>query len=57
VLEIGPGTGNMTVKMLAVAKRVVAVEVDTRLVGELQKRVQGTYVPRGCAHLPCVEHS
>jgi len=27
VLEIGPGTGNMTSKMLQVAKKVTAVEV------------------------------
>lgn len=42
VLEIGPGTGNMTVKMLERAKKVVACEVDHRMVAELQKRVQGT---------------
>uniref|UniRef100_A0A8D0HKQ4 rRNA adenine N(6)-methyltransferase n=1 Tax=Sphenodon punctatus TaxID=8508 RepID=A0A8D0HKQ4_SPHPU len=42
VLEIGPGTGNMTVKMLEKAKKVIACEVDARLVGELQKRVQGS---------------
>jgi 18S rRNA (adenine1779-N6/adenine1780-N6)-dimethyltransferase len=39
VLEIGPGTGNMTVKLLEAAKAVVAVEVDPRMVAELQKRV------------------
>lgn len=42
VLEIGPGTGNMTVKILEKAKKVVACEIDPRLVAELQKRVQGT---------------
>lgn len=42
VLEIGPGTGNMTVKMLDTAKKVIACEIDPRLVAELQKRVQGT---------------
>ncbi|KAK0086265.1 hypothetical protein PV325_003464 [Microctonus aethiopoides] len=42
VLEIGPGTGNMTVKMLEKCKKVIACEVDTRMVAELQKRVQGT---------------
>jgi len=42
VLEIGPGTGNLTVKMLEQAKKVVAVELDTRMIAELQKRVQGT---------------
>lgn len=42
VLEVGPGTGNMTVKMLPKVKKVVAFEIDTRLVAELQKRVQCT---------------
>jgi 18S rRNA (adenine1779-N6/adenine1780-N6)-dimethyltransferase len=42
VLEIGPGTGNMTVKLLNRAKKVIAVEVDPRMVAEVQKRVQGT---------------
>merc|ERR1711874_364321 len=43
VLEIGPGTGNMTVKMLDKVKKVVACELDTRMVAELQKRVQGSH--------------
>ncbi|GBG74565.1 hypothetical protein CBR_g18976 [Chara braunii] len=42
VLEIGPGTGNLTVKLLQVAKKVIAVEVDPRMVFELQRRVQGS---------------
>ncbi|XP_013373877.1 PREDICTED: probable dimethyladenosine transferase isoform X2 [Chinchilla lanigera] len=42
VLEVGPGTGNMTVKLLEKAKKVVACELDPRLVAELHKRVQGT---------------
>ncbi|KAH8358735.1 hypothetical protein KR215_005416 [Drosophila sulfurigaster] len=42
VLEIGPGTGNMTVRMLERAKKVIACEIDTRLAAELQKRVQAT---------------
>ncbi|XP_043257396.1 probable dimethyladenosine transferase isoform X2 [Colletes gigas] len=42
VLEIGPGTGNMTIKLLDKAKKVIACEVDTRMVAELQKRMQGT---------------
>ncbi|CAH1183095.1 unnamed protein product [Phaedon cochleariae] len=41
-LEIGPGTGNLTMQLLNQVKRVVACEIDTRLVAELQKRVQGT---------------
>ncbi|KAF7728479.1 Dimethyladenosine transferase [Apophysomyces ossiformis] len=42
VLEIGPGTGNLTVRILAQAKKVVAVERDPRMAAELQKRVLGT---------------
>ncbi|XP_014218739.1 probable dimethyladenosine transferase [Copidosoma floridanum] len=42
VLEIGSGTGNLTIKLLEKAKKVVACEVDTRMVAELQKRVMGT---------------
>ncbi|KAL0213947.1 hypothetical protein P9112_006131 [Eukaryota sp. TZLM1-RC] len=40
VLEIGPGTGNLTVKLLDVAKKVIAVEYDPRMVVELTKRFQ-----------------
>ncbi|GCA64345.1 ribosomal RNA adenine methyltransferase KsgA/Erm [Kipferlia bialata] len=39
ILEIGPGTGNLTIKMLEVAKRVIACEIDPRMVTELRKRV------------------
>ncbi|CAN1122091.1 Ribosomal RNA small subunit methyltransferase, mitochondrial [Linum perenne] len=39
VLEIGPGTGNLTLRLLQVAKKVVAVELDSRMVEVLQKRV------------------
>ena len=42
VLEIGPGTGNLTVKLLEQVKKVIAVEFDPRMVAELQKRVSGT---------------
>mmetsp|Transcript_1542 Transcript_1542/g.2042 ORF Transcript_1542/g.2042 Transcript_1542/m.2042 type:complete len:304 (-) Transcript_1542:27-938(-) len=42
VLEIGPGTGNLTVRLLEKAKKVIAVEVDPRMIAELQKRVMGT---------------
>lgn len=42
VLEIGPGTGNLTMKLLERAKRVIAIELDPRMVLELQRRVQGT---------------
>jgi len=42
ILEIGPGTGNLTMKLLENAKKVIAVEIDPRMAVELQKRVQGT---------------
>ena len=32
ILEVGPGTGNLTVRLLDVAKKVVAVEYDRRMV-------------------------
>lgn len=42
VLEIGPGTGNLTKKLLEASKSVIAVELDPRMVLELQRRFQGT---------------
>lgn len=42
VLEVGPGTGNLTVKLLDHAKKVVAVEFDRRMVREVLKRVEGS---------------
>ncbi|KAG9457890.1 hypothetical protein H6P81_002398 [Aristolochia fimbriata] len=42
VLEIGPGTGNLTKKLLEAAKSVISVELDPRMVLELQRRFQGT---------------
>ncbi|ESO10214.1 hypothetical protein HELRODRAFT_72990, partial [Helobdella robusta] len=41
VLEVGPGTGNMTIKLLEKAKHVTAFEVDPRMAAELEKRVLG----------------
>ncbi|KAJ2547520.1 Dimethyladenosine transferase [Coemansia sp. RSA 1933] len=41
VVEVGPGTGNLTVKILEKAKKVIACEADARLAAELTKRVQG----------------
>lgn len=42
VLEVGPGTGNLTVKLLDAAARVTAIEVDPRMAAEVTRRVQGT---------------
>jgi 18S rRNA (adenine1779-N6/adenine1780-N6)-dimethyltransferase len=42
VLEIGPGTGNMTVPLLQKAKSVIALEFDPRMVREVLKRVQNS---------------
>ncbi|KAF4371875.1 hypothetical protein G4B88_016938 [Cannabis sativa] len=38
VLEIGPGTGNLTVKLLEAASKVFAIEIDSRMVEILDKR-------------------
>ncbi|KAF6009985.1 Dimethyladenosine transferase [Brettanomyces bruxellensis] len=46
VLEIGPGTGNLTMRILEKARKVIAIEVDPRMAGELLKRVQGTPVEK-----------
>ena len=39
VLEIGPGTGNLTMLLLEAAKKVIAIELDPRMVAQLMKRV------------------
>ncbi|RZR88916.1 hypothetical protein BHM03_00016598 [Ensete ventricosum] len=38
VLEIGPGTGNLTARLLQSARRVVAVEIDPRMVDSVLSR-------------------
>ena len=39
ILEIGPGTGNLTMLLLENAKKVIAIELDPRMVAQLIKRV------------------
>jgi len=39
ILEIGPGTGNLTMLLLDAAKKVIAIELDPRMVAQLIKRV------------------
>lgn len=41
MLEVGPGTGNLTVRILEKAKKCIAVEMDPRMAAEITKRVQG----------------
>ena len=43
MLEIGPGSGNLTLKLLEVAQHVVAIEIDPRMVSELKKRIPQEY--------------
>ena len=38
ILEIGPGTGNLTQILLEKGKKVIAVEIDPRMVAEISKR-------------------
>ena len=42
VLEVGPGTGNLSLRILERCKKLIAVEMDPRMAAELTKRVQGT---------------
>jgi len=46
VLEIGPGTGNLTMRLLEKCKRLIAIELDPRMVAELQKRTSGSPLAR-----------
>ena len=42
ILEIGPGTGNLTMAFLEQGKKVIAVELDPRMVAEVSKRVRAS---------------
>ena len=44
VIEVGPGTGNLTRKLSEKAKRVVAVEKDHRLIDSLQEQFKNSNV-------------
>ena len=41
-MEVGPGTGNLSAKILEHAKKLIAFEIDSRMIAELKKRVIGT---------------
>lgn len=38
VFEIGPGTGNLTMRLLETSKKVIAFEIDGRMAAEVKKR-------------------
>lgn len=42
VMEVGPGTGNLSMKIMEQAKKLIAFEVDPRMIAELKKRTIGT---------------
>jgi len=50
VLEVGPGLGSLTLGLLAVGARVVAVEVDPRLAGALPATI-ASWAPEACDRL------
>jgi 18S rRNA (adenine1779-N6/adenine1780-N6)-dimethyltransferase len=42
ILEIGPGTGNITSRLLPLARHVTAVELDSRFADEVRARFSGS---------------
>ncbi len=54
VVEVGPGLGSLTLALLDVARRVVAVEVDDKLAGLLPETV-ATYAPDQAGRFEVVE--
>ena len=53
VVEVGPGLGSLTLALLAVARRVVAIEVDPVLAGALPGTI-GEFAPDQAAHCEVV---
>lgn len=49
VVEIGAGTGRLTVELARYATRVIAFEIDPALASALQNRLPGVYVQEGDA--------
>ena len=41
-MEVGSGTGNLSMKLLESSKKLIAFEIDSRMVAELKKRVIDT---------------
>lgn len=44
IIEVGPGTGNLTKKLLSTGVRVIAIEKDHRLIADLEKEFNNTNV-------------
>lgn len=42
VLEVGPGTGNLSIRILPSSKHLTAIEADPRMAAELTKRIQSS---------------
>ncbi|OAF64558.1 hypothetical protein A3Q56_07733 [Intoshia linei] len=40
ILEIGPGTGNLTSKLIEICSKLILFEIDPRMIAELKKRFQ-----------------
>jgi 18S rRNA (adenine1779-N6/adenine1780-N6)-dimethyltransferase len=55
VLEIGPGTGNLTVKILEKVKKLIVVEMDPRMAAELSKRIKSPKLEIICGDFLKVE--
>lgn len=53
VVEVGPGLGSLTLALLEVARRVVAIEIDGVLVAELPTTI-ATYAPNHAARFELV---
>ncbi|MFC6345408.1 rRNA adenine N-6-methyltransferase family protein, partial [Nocardioides hankookensis] len=53
VLEVGPGLGSLTLALLEVAGRVVAIELDDKLANLLPETI-ATYAPDQAAHVEVV---
>ena len=53
VIEVGPGLGSLTLALLAVARRVIAVEVDPVLAGALPATI-ATYAPAEVAQFEVI---
>src|SRR6478735_3357877 len=53
VIEVGPGLGSLTLALLAVARRVIAVELDPVLAEALPATI-ATYAPSEAAHFEVI---